>query len=135
MYLLDIFIYYDIYIIHWNVRWVAEPWGVCHKPCGGGKQKRRVHCIQRVTATEDRRQPRKYCSKEVKPERRRECNTHECPPVWFKGPWSEVRMAWRLFLIFWFCICFNRMHPNFKQFKRFVFCTNFTNAKQKHVTA
>ena len=29
-------------------RWATEPWGVCSKPCGGGKQKRFVHCLQMI---------------------------------------------------------------------------------------
>ncbi|XP_053402734.1 A disintegrin and metalloproteinase with thrombospondin motifs 18-like [Mercenaria mercenaria] len=70
-------------------RWLAEPWSSCHKPCGGGHQKRRVYCVQKLSKTEERRVPRKYCNTKEKPVRKRECNTHECPPVWYKSPWSQ----------------------------------------------
>ncbi|KAH3784823.1 hypothetical protein DPMN_162894 [Dreissena polymorpha] len=70
-------------------RWIAEPWSVCHRSCGGGKQKRRIYCMQRLSVSEDRRLPRKFCAQADKPPRKRECNTHECPPVWYTGHWSE----------------------------------------------
>ena len=46
--------------------------------------------MQRLTRSEDRKLPRKYCQGVTKPARKRECNTQECPPVWYKGPWTEV---------------------------------------------
>ncbi|XP_052815823.1 A disintegrin and metalloproteinase with thrombospondin motifs 16-like [Mya arenaria] len=70
-------------------RWAAQPWSVCHKECGGGKQKRKVYCIQRMSTKEDRKLPRKFCDRESKPQKKRECNTQECPPVWYKGSWSQ----------------------------------------------
>ena len=73
-------------------RWATEPWGVCSKPCGGGKQKRRVHCLQRISQKEDRRVKHRLCKKREKPKHKKECNTHECPPVWYKGSWSKVKL-------------------------------------------
>ncbi|KAL4235465.1 A disintegrin and metalloproteinase with thrombospondin motifs 18 [Mactra antiquata] len=70
-------------------RWITQPWNVCHKSCGGGRQKRRVFCVQKLSQEEERKIPRKYCDKDNKPSNKRECNTHECPPVWYHGPWSE----------------------------------------------
>ncbi|OWF56393.1 A disintegrin and metalloproteinase with thrombospondin motifs 18-like [Mizuhopecten yessoensis] len=70
-------------------RWFTEPWGDCTKSCGGGKQKRRVFCRQKISQKEDRRVSKRRCDKNIRPAKKIACNTQECPPAWHMKKWSE----------------------------------------------
>ncbi|KAL3859814.1 hypothetical protein ACJMK2_010007, partial [Sinanodonta woodiana] len=74
-------------------RWVIEPWSSCTKSCGGGRQRRKIRCMQKISNTEDRRVSNQMCNKETKPGHRQECNTHECPPQWYTGTWSQCSVT------------------------------------------
>lgn len=74
-------------------RWVTDPWEQCSRHCGGGKQKRHVYCMQKLSQTKDHKTLPKFCDRARKPQHKQECNTHVCPPVWYKGPWSECSVT------------------------------------------
>ena len=49
----------------------------------------------------------RLCKKREKPIHKKECHTHECPPVWYKGSWSKVKLLTLYALMdssFWFGI-------------------------------
>ncbi|WAR11678.1 ATS18-like protein [Mya arenaria] len=70
-------------------RWVTESWSTCSKVCGGGKQKRRVRCRQRVSKTKDKKLKNKNCRNLPRPITKQRCNEQECPPTWRAGKWSK----------------------------------------------
>jgi len=72
-------------------RWVPQPWSDCSRPCGGGRQKRDIVCMQRHGPNDDRRVKNKHCRGMIRPPRARSCNSEECVPEWKYGEWSEVR--------------------------------------------
>ncbi|XP_075068934.1 A disintegrin and metalloproteinase with thrombospondin motifs 16 [Mixophyes fleayi] len=67
--------------------WSAGNWTECSQTCGTGEQFRQIHCKQRrhykleIVA-------KKLCSM-PQPAHRQTCKTHNCPPAWSVGPWSE----------------------------------------------
>ncbi|CAH1779016.1 unnamed protein product [Owenia fusiformis] len=69
-------------------RWVTQAWQQCSRSCGGGKQKRRVYCMQQVSPTQDFKVKPKFCQ-QIKPPRKQDCNEHECPPEWHISHWSQ----------------------------------------------
>ncbi|XP_041377041.1 A disintegrin and metalloproteinase with thrombospondin motifs 16-like [Gigantopelta aegis] len=71
-----------------RARWEVETWMRCSKSCGGGKQKRRVICKQKVSAYRDKKVRRKHCRQLTRPNKWQQCNTQECPPRWHAGKWS-----------------------------------------------
>ncbi|KAL4234324.1 metalloendopeptidase [Mactra antiquata] len=74
-------------------RWVAEAWRPCSKMCGGGKQKRRVRCRQKLSRTKDKKLKQKSCKSLPKPITRQKCNEQECPPQWHTEKWSKCSMT------------------------------------------
>ncbi|XP_045191522.2 A disintegrin and metalloproteinase with thrombospondin motifs 18-like isoform X2 [Mercenaria mercenaria] len=74
-------------------RWVAEDWRPCTKMCGGGKQKRRVRCRQKLSRTKDKKLKRKMCKHLQKPVTRQRCNEQECPPDWHAADWSKCSVS------------------------------------------
>lgn len=72
-------------------RWITEEWSNCTKKCGGGKQKRRIKCRQKISHTKDKKLKRRACNHLPKPLTRQKCNEQECPPTWHIGKWSKVR--------------------------------------------
>ncbi|CAC5398713.1 A disintegrin and metalloproteinase with thrombospondin motifs 18,A disintegrin and metalloproteinase with thrombospondin motifs 16 [Mytilus coruscus] len=73
--------------------WYSGPWTECTRTCGGGKQKRRVYCSQKISLTKERRVRRNRCSHLKKPARKIPCNTQECPPSWHAKGWSECTVT------------------------------------------
>ncbi|XP_014781094.1 A disintegrin and metalloproteinase with thrombospondin motifs 16 [Octopus bimaculoides] len=69
--------------------WVPEKWRTCTTKCGGGRQSRKVRCREMVSEKRFRRVPKKRCEHLVRPPRKQKCNTHDCPPSWVTGKWSE----------------------------------------------
>ncbi|OPL21781.1 hypothetical protein AM593_07865, partial [Mytilus galloprovincialis] len=74
-------------------RWVPEGWRECTKKCGGGKQKRKIMCRQKHSMSIDKAVKRKFCRNLPKPIKKRPCNSHACPPRWFKGKWSKCSVS------------------------------------------
>ncbi|XP_071959244.1 A disintegrin and metalloproteinase with thrombospondin motifs 18-like isoform X2 [Antedon mediterranea] len=68
--------------------WEISDWSDCSAKCGGGKQRRKISCIRQITKEISRRVKTIYCT-DTPPEKRRDCNIHECPPKWIEGPWSR----------------------------------------------
>ncbi|XP_071173065.1 A disintegrin and metalloproteinase with thrombospondin motifs 16-like isoform X1 [Mytilus edulis] len=73
--------------------WYSGPWTECTRTCGGGKQKRRVYCSQKLSLTKERRVRRNRCSHLKKPARKIPCNTQECPPSWHAKGWSKCTVT------------------------------------------
>ncbi|XP_060604229.1 A disintegrin and metalloproteinase with thrombospondin motifs 18-like isoform X2 [Ruditapes philippinarum] len=74
-------------------RWVTEDWRPCTKMCGGGKQKRRVRCRQKLSRTKDKKLKRKMCKHLQKPVTRQRCNEQECPPDWHAADWTKCSVS------------------------------------------
>ncbi|CAC5398721.1 A disintegrin and metalloproteinase with thrombospondin motifs 5,A disintegrin and metalloproteinase with thrombospondin motifs 18,A disintegrin and metalloproteinase with thrombospondin motifs 16 [Mytilus coruscus] len=74
-------------------RWVPEGWRECTKKCGGGKQKRKIMCRQKHSMSIDKAVKKKFCRNLPKPIKKRPCNSHACPPRWFKGKWSKCSVS------------------------------------------
>jgi len=94
-------------------RWVAQPWQQCSRPCGGGKQKRKLVCMQQLSVNEDRLIRDKACSDAAKPDRVRPCNEAACKAEWHEGEWSEVRMLFLLLSLTWLLPLLSKLPPCF----------------------
>ncbi|XP_070536311.1 A disintegrin and metalloproteinase with thrombospondin motifs 18-like isoform X2 [Ptychodera flava] len=73
-------------------RWVVAEWQECNRVCGGGKQKRKVQCMQQRTQTYNKSVKKHFCPSQ-KPKKWQTCNTQECPPKWVPGKWSECSVT------------------------------------------
>uniref|UniRef100_A0A8C9T7B4 ADAM metallopeptidase with thrombospondin type 1 motif 2 n=1 Tax=Scleropages formosus TaxID=113540 RepID=A0A8C9T7B4_SCLFO len=73
--------------------WVTGDWEACSSSCGkSGFQLRSVRCIQPLSDGTSRSIHSKYCDQE-RPEARRPCNRHLCPPQWTVGIWSQCSVS------------------------------------------
>ncbi|XP_046367017.1 A disintegrin and metalloproteinase with thrombospondin motifs 16-like isoform X2 [Haliotis rufescens] len=70
-------------------RWSAEAWHTCTKPCGSGKQIRKITCRQKLSSQKERRLKRRFCKHLPKPARKRRCNVQQCPSKWHVGKWGK----------------------------------------------
>ncbi|KAJ8302660.1 hypothetical protein KUTeg_019056 [Tegillarca granosa] len=70
-------------------RWDTGQWSQCSQKCGGGYQKRKLYCRQKVSSKRDRRVSKRRCLIGLKPARKIPCNTQECPPRWHTERWSQ----------------------------------------------
>ncbi|XP_077993473.1 A disintegrin and metalloproteinase with thrombospondin motifs 18-like [Glandiceps talaboti] len=68
--------------------WEVSEWRDCNRECGGGKQKRKVRCMQQKTQTFKKSVKPSFCV-DPKPPKAQACNTQECPPKWNVGKWTE----------------------------------------------
>ena len=78
----------SMYVIYH--RWVTEEWSKCSKTCGGGKEKRRIRCRQKVSAIKDKKLKKSKCKHLPRPMHIQRCNTQECPPSWHTSKWTKV---------------------------------------------
>ncbi|XP_033114520.1 A disintegrin and metalloproteinase with thrombospondin motifs 16-like [Anneissia japonica] len=69
--------------------WEISEWSECSAECGGGKRRRKVSCVRQMTKDSTKRVKTMYCTQAM-PDKRQDCNNHECPPKWIEGPWSQV---------------------------------------------
>nr|XP_015804609.1 A disintegrin and metalloproteinase with thrombospondin motifs 16 isoform X1 [Nothobranchius furzeri] len=68
--------------------WSVGEWGSCSRSCGGGEQARVVQCVQKTSQSNADVLANSHCA-QLAPVRKQICNTHNCPPVWTSGPWSQ----------------------------------------------
>ncbi|XP_022245549.1 A disintegrin and metalloproteinase with thrombospondin motifs 7-like [Limulus polyphemus] len=70
--------------------WKMSDWSVCSVTCGTGKQISEAFCAEKASGkVED-----KFCNTTAKPlDKMRACNTHDCPPRWWTGPWQQCSVS------------------------------------------
>ncbi|XP_038130317.1 ADAMTS-like protein 1 isoform X2 [Cyprinodon tularosa] len=72
--------------------WDTQDWSQCSQTCGGGFQKRKVFCKQRMADGSILELPDTFCpSMTLLSER--PCGKHDCPPQWVTGEWSQCSVT------------------------------------------
>lgn len=61
----------------------------CSQSCGGGVQKRKVLCKQRLADGSVLELPDSFCPSKG-PANQQTCGQQECPPHWVTTEWSQV---------------------------------------------
>uniref|UniRef100_A0A3B3BLI4 Uncharacterized protein n=1 Tax=Oryzias melastigma TaxID=30732 RepID=A0A3B3BLI4_ORYME len=69
--------------------WDLHPWGQCSQSCGGGVQRRRVLCKQRLADGSVLELPDSFCPSR-RPLSQQQCGKKDCPPHWITTDWSQV---------------------------------------------
>nr|XP_015801996.2 ADAMTS-like protein 1 isoform X2 [Nothobranchius furzeri] len=72
--------------------WDTRDWGQCSQTCGGGVQKRRVLCKQRLADGSILELPDTFCTTR-RPANQRQCGIQDCPPHWVTTAWSQCSVT------------------------------------------
>ncbi|XP_024910860.1 ADAMTS-like protein 1 isoform X6 [Cynoglossus semilaevis] len=72
--------------------WDTYDWGQCSQSCGGGVQKRKVLCKQRLADGSVLELPDSFCPSKG-PANQQACGQQECPPHWVTTEWSQCSVT------------------------------------------
>uniref|UniRef100_A0A8D3D444 ADAMTS-like protein 1 n=1 Tax=Scophthalmus maximus TaxID=52904 RepID=A0A8D3D444_SCOMX len=72
--------------------WDTFDWGQCSQSCGGGVQRRRVLCKQRLADGSILELPDTFCPSKS-PASQHSCAKQECPPHWVTTDWSQCSVT------------------------------------------
>ncbi|CAG5929303.1 unnamed protein product [Menidia menidia] len=72
--------------------WDTHDWGRCSQSCGGGVQRRRVLCKQRLSDGSILELPDTFCPSKS-PENQQPCGKQACPPQWVTTNWSQCSVS------------------------------------------
>ncbi|XP_024144091.1 ADAMTS-like protein 1 isoform X1 [Oryzias melastigma] len=72
--------------------WDLHPWGQCSQSCGGGVQRRRVLCKQRLADGSVLELPDSFCPSR-RPLSQQQCGKKDCPPHWITTDWSQCSVT------------------------------------------
>ncbi|XP_008821168.1 A disintegrin and metalloproteinase with thrombospondin motifs 18 [Nannospalax galili] len=68
--------------------WMPGEWSACSKSCAGGQQSRKIQCVQKKPFQKEEAVLHSFCPVST-PTQVQVCNSHDCPPEWSLGPWSQ----------------------------------------------
>ncbi|XP_071509082.1 A disintegrin and metalloproteinase with thrombospondin motifs 7-like [Diadema antillarum] len=69
--------------------WAFGDWSPCSASCGVGSQRSNVVCMERVAGMVDDM----YCEDQKADDIQRTCNVHQCPAIWWVGPWQHCSVS------------------------------------------
>ncbi|XP_072167329.1 A disintegrin and metalloproteinase with thrombospondin motifs 7-like [Diadema setosum] len=69
--------------------WAFGDWSPCSASCGVGSQRSDVVCMERVAGMVDDM----YCEEQKPDDKQRTCNEHQCPAIWWVGPWQHCSVS------------------------------------------
>ncbi|KAG7497035.1 ADAMTS 1 isoform X1 [Solea senegalensis] len=72
--------------------WDTYDWGQCSQSCGGGVQKRKILCKQRLADGSILELPETFCPAKS-PVSQQPCGKKECPPNWVTTEWSQCSVT------------------------------------------
>uniref|UniRef100_A0A665XEX7 ADAMTS like 1 n=1 Tax=Echeneis naucrates TaxID=173247 RepID=A0A665XEX7_ECHNA len=72
--------------------WDTYDWGQCSQTCGGGVQRRKVLCKQRLADGSILELPDTFCLSKS-PANQQPCAKQECPPHWVTSEWSQCSVT------------------------------------------
>ncbi|XP_061565851.1 ADAMTS-like protein 1 isoform X1 [Cololabis saira] len=72
--------------------WETRDWGQCSQSCGGGVQKRRVLCKQRLADGSILEVPDSFCPSKS-PSSQQPCGKQTCPPQWVTADWTQCSVT------------------------------------------
>ncbi|XP_029942955.1 ADAMTS-like protein 1 isoform X2 [Salarias fasciatus] len=72
--------------------WDAGDWGQCSQSCGGGVQRRRVLCKQRLADGSVLELPDTFCPSRS-PASQQPCGKTDCPPQWITTNWTQCSVT------------------------------------------
>ncbi|XP_041841021.1 ADAMTS-like protein 1 isoform X3 [Melanotaenia boesemani] len=72
--------------------WNTHDWGQCSQTCGGGVQKRRLLCKQRLADGSILELPDTFCPSRS-PANQQPCGKQDCPPQWVTTDWSQCSVT------------------------------------------
>ncbi|CAN9509520.1 unnamed protein product [Ophioblennius macclurei] len=72
--------------------WDAGDWGQCSQSCGGGVQRRRVLCKQRLADGSILEMPDTFCPSRS-PTSQQPCGKKDCPPQWVTTDWTQCSVT------------------------------------------
>ena len=82
-------------VVNCPAYWTTTPYSVCSRTCSGGNQNRIVGCQQIQASGELAEVSALRCVRDVgtQPPSQRECNVHDCPPIWINTEWSACSIT------------------------------------------
>ncbi|XP_051799612.1 ADAMTS-like protein 1 isoform X3 [Acanthochromis polyacanthus] len=72
--------------------WDTQDWGQCSQSCGGGVQRRKVLCKQRLADGSILELPDTFCPSKS-PTNQQPCGKQDCPPLWVTTEWSQCSVT------------------------------------------
>lgn len=77
---------------HFIYRWETGEWSSCSATCGVGLMTRTVACTHRPSRDSNRTEVlRDEECQNPKPSPVQACNRFDCPPMWDKNDWGQVK--------------------------------------------